>query len=83
MAEMQTKKVAEEKLKKKGIFSRLPFFSKLRSIKNIEFIIAGVLGIIVLVIFLSSCETSKLTASKKSKTQTPASTKYVSSISEY
>ncbi|MFA6666818.1 MAG: hypothetical protein WCS51_00410 [Bacilli bacterium] len=55
--------------KKPNFLSKLPFFKKLKSIKNIEIIIALILGAIILLIYLSSDISSSNSSSNNSTTE--------------
>ncbi len=68
----------EEKSEKKGLFSNVKFFQKLRSIKHIEIIVAVVLAAVVLLIYLSTFKST----SKSETTQSTSTSEYAAMLEE-
>ncbi len=70
----------EKKPKKESFFSRLPFFKKLKSIKNIEIVVAV---LIISVMFLIYFGSSSKTSTSASKTSTSIANIQYTSASQY
>ena len=70
----------EKKSKKESFFSRLPFFKKLKSIKNIEIVVAV---LIISVMFLIYFGSSSKTSTSASKTSTSIANIQYTSASQY